>query len=283
MDDLRLALPDQIPDVKFNLKSQEQFINDHGVIFEHWAAIPSPIGLKDRGEYRRPDTLDTFSSNGFIYRKIGEFTGIITSNQKDMKAIEGGLYDSSMARLIMPKFYLDNGKEIKLLPGDRIYAKHIELKVDNYQRVNYNQERGIDLLQFPAKDVSLLLDSTNTEYVYGIDFKLDGEGNVQWIKRNPGIDPETGDGRVYSIRYTYLAFWYVYQLLNEIRITNETVNKTPERMPYHVIIQREYVYHNRANASKQNTVKNSDRKVSKPTENIEPDQFEVKVNIDDIE
>ena len=43
-DDIKV-LPDAIPDIKFNLEAQEQFGNDKGVVFEHWAAIPSPIGL----------------------------------------------------------------------------------------------------------------------------------------------------------------------------------------------------------------------------------------------
>ena len=37
------------PEIKFNLDAQEKFAKSRGVVFEHFAAIPSPIGLKDRG------------------------------------------------------------------------------------------------------------------------------------------------------------------------------------------------------------------------------------------
>ena len=291
MDDRIKVLPDLIPDIKFNLKPQEQFVTDKGIVLTHWAAMPSPIGLKDRGEYRRSDAIDTISSNGFIYRKVGEFIGVIVGNQHSSQAIEGGIYDNSTARLILPKYYSQvcdgsEGKEIQLLPGDRLYAKDIELKVQNYQRAEYNSS-GIDRMQFPVKCVSMLLDSQNVDYQAGRHFSLNTDGNIEWIagQKNPGIDPETGKGRVYSIRYTYNAFWYVHQILNEIRVTNTEGSDKPERMPYHAVIQREYCYYNQTKGDPKESTnqKTTDRTVEKPKESISPNQYQVKVDIKNFE
>jgi hypothetical protein len=287
------VLPDMIPDVKFNLKAQEQFAKDKGIVFEHWAAIPSTIGAKDRGDYRRPDSLDTISENGFIYKKIGEFVGTIVGNSSKGKHSDGGIYDNSTGRLVLPKYYNKNcpsdKKEIKLLPGDRVYAKDVELKVPNYQKVQYDPKRP-DLLQFAASDVEFLSDSRNIEYTCGVDFKLDDEGNIKWIQggKNPGIDPETGKGRLYGIRYNYVAFWYIQQLINEIRITNTEGAETPARLPYHAVIQREYVYHNRKRGDSKDTDKKAtetERTNEPPKENVHPqdEQFEVKVEVRDFE
>lgn len=281
------ANPDKIFNVKFNLKSLEQFTNNRGVLVEHWSAIPSPIGLKDRGEYRRSDALDTVSENGFIYTKVGDFVGTIMGNShQNGKTAGQNIYDASNARLVLPKFYKDSDTEISLLPGDRIYAKNIELKVDNYQRAEYIPS-GSDYLQFPAKEVSILIDSQGKKYTYKRDFKINKDGNIQWYvgKKNPGIDVDTGKGRVYSIRYKYVAFWYISSLINEIRITNTDGADTPERMPYQANIQREYVYHNRTRGDvKENpTTVVSDRTVEKPVEKLNPNEYEIKVDVSNFE
>ena len=284
MSDRKKVLPDMIPNVGFNLKAQEQFAKDHGIVFEHYAAVPSPIGMKDRGDYRRPDSLDTIAENGFIYEKVGEFTGTILGNSKNHSDVEAGIYDQSTARLVMPKHYNESEKAIALLPGDRIYAKGLEVAVPNYQKVNYNA-KGVDILQFPVLCVDSVVDSNNKRYKQGVDFKITKDGNIKWIKgkNNPGIDPDTGKGRVYGIRYTYSAFWYIQRLINEIRITNKGTNKEPTRMPYHAVIQREYVYHNVLKNNPENKVEGKENKRTgpEPVESIDPNKYEVKVDIRD--
>lgn len=282
------AIGTTIKNVGFNLEAQDTFVKQRGIKLEHWVAAPSPIGMKDRGEYRRSDALDTISSNGFIYTKVGEFTGLIVSNSKNDSDIEGGLFEHSGARLILPRFYDTmcdkscKNKEISLLPGDRVYAKDVELKVANYQRADYNPN-GVDFLQFPVKNVQFLMDSFGNKYSQGKDFKVDKEGNIKWVagKKNPGIDPDTGKGRVYSIRYEYLAFWYVDAIINEIRITNEGDSGTPSRMAYHASIQREYVYHNRVkpDVTDVNKDKEDSRTNEAPKEKLDPNEYQVKVNM----
>lgn len=280
------AINTNVPNIGFNLKAQDNFVQQRGIKLEHWAAIPSPIGLKDRGEYRRSETLDTFSSNGFIYKKMGEFTGVIVSNSKHDAQTDGGILDVAGARLVLPRYYDpckgEDKKEIAMLPGDRIYAKNIELKVSNYQRVEFVPGQ-VDFLQFPAKTVSFCIDSLGNEFKFGKDFKLDKDGNIKWVtgKKNPSIDPDTGKGRVYSVRYEYLAFWYVESLINEIRITNDDTANEASRMPYHVSIQREYVYHNRVKPAKTdiNSNKEDSRTNQGVVEQLDDNEVQVKVNM----
>lgn len=275
-----------IPDIKFNIEAQEQFGKDKGVVFEHWAATPSPIGRKERGDYRRPDALDTISENGFIYSKVGEFTGTILGNSHSNKqgVAEGGIFDDSTARLMIPRKYNDCDKDISFLPGDRVYAKDIALKVENYEEGEYRPNSS-DYLQFPAKCVSRLIDSRGKEYAENTHFIINKDGNLKWLvgKENPGIDPETGKGRIYGIRYQYIAFWYIQRLINEIRITNTNTSSEPARLPYHAIIQREYVYHNRkrGNSKNSNDKNKTKRTVRQPQEKINPSEPEVKVDIRD--
>ena len=279
------ALSFPLVDVEFNITSQEQFINEKGILFEHWAAIPSPIGLKDRGDYRRSDALDTMSSHGFIYKKVGEFNGILVNNTKRDRSGDGGIYDAANSRLVLPRNYTSTCRDktdISLLQGDRIYAKTIELKVDNYQRAEYNPD-GTDYLQFPAREVQILMDSKGIEYHCGKDFVISENGNIRWLtSHNPGIDVETGKGRVYSIRYSYVAFWYVLELINEIRVTNQGPTNTPARLPYQATLQREYVYHsiNRPDDKNKNPKQESSRTNEAPVDRqLSDENYDVKVDV----
>lgn len=292
--------PMDLEQISFNLEKQDQFIQSHGVSFIHYRAMPSPIGLKDRGEYRRSDSLDTISENGFIYTKCGEFDGVILGNSKGKTPSEGGMVDTSEARLTLPRYYNedseeDAGERIHLCPGDRIFLKNVpkeEKNVVNYQRVQYNPN-GDDFLQFPATCVEAIVDSLGKSYKEGVHFKVtntkDNFGNIRWIngKGNPGIDPDTGKGRVYSIRYRYEAHWYVARILNELRIgrVTEGNERKETRMPYQVLIQREYVYHNRNRGDSKDTPKENETSRTKPEpeESIDPNKYQVKVNVNNFE
>ena len=288
--------PSDLEQISFNLDKQDQFVKSHGVCFVHFKAIPSPIGLKDRGAYRRSDSLDTISENGFVYTQDGEFDGVVLGNNKQIKDVEGGIYDYSTARLTLPRFYNEDSdisanERIHLVQGDRIYLKNVtqeEKDVVNYQRVEYNPD-GVDFLQFPATEVEILMDSMGNRFKYKVHFTIDKNGNIKWIdgKKNPGIDPDTGQGRVYGIRYRYEAHWYVSAVINELRIGNVTTGgqRRDSRMGYQVMIQREYVYHNRNRGDSKDTSQNTetDRTRQEPDKNLDPNKFDVKVDINNFE
>jgi hypothetical protein len=280
-----------LPEMSFDLTKNDQFVRSLGVAFTHYRAIPSPIGLKDVGEFRRTDSIDVFQENGFIYKACGEFIATFVSNSSNTKTVEGGMYNQSSARIIMPRFYDANSpshpnEEINMAVGDRIYIKDLEVSVINYQRVEYNPNFS-DYLQYPALCVEFLIDSRGVEYQEGVHFSLDKNGNIKWKAgaKNPGIDPDTGKGRVYSVRYKYNAHWYVASIPNEVRITNVTTENTrqPARMPYHIQVQREYVYHTtpRKDDSENPRQTEPSRKISKPIQKIPVDDYQVRVNIGD--
>lgn len=241
----------------FDLLKQDAFVTSLGIDFQHMKALPSPIGLKDRGEYRREDGIDVISSNSMLYFCAGTFTATMTDNTRDGKRIEQGLLDPSQSRLVLPRFYnknatSDSPDRIYLSVGDRVYLsdKNADTRVPNFHEMSY--EENIDNVpMFPIWEMDKtcpVIDSTGVIYGLGTDFCITKAGNIKWLSggRNPGIDPDTGKGRVYSVRYVYRAFWYVVALPKEVRITNVTEGgvRRPERMPEHAIIVREYVYHN---------------------------------------
>lgn len=286
-----------VPQVSFNLEEMDAFITGQGVQFIHQKGIPSPIGLKDRGDYRRSNELDVQASNGFLYKESGCFTAVILGNSKNRVELDAGYMDASQARITLPRFYNEknyaDGKRIYLAPGDRIFIrdKTIDTKVANFQRVEFENDRD-NICQFPICCVEYLIDSLGKEYHQDRDFKITQDGNIRWLSngRNPGIDPDTGKGRVYSIRYQYEAHWYITQIYNEVRIGNVTKDgvRKEERFPYHAEIVREYVYHNRTNGQETKTnpkLVKEDKKNEQPepSNDITPNKPFIRVSMSDIE
>lgn len=275
----------------FDLNRLENFVTSLGVDFFHYRATPSPIGQNDRGDYRRNDGVDTITSNGMIYRCAGKFTATMTDNSREQKRSAGGIIDPSESRLVMPRFYnktgVADGDRIYLMPGDRLYLAdpNADVLVSNAHKMDYQSDIDNEPMFPIVKIEDKIVDSRNIEYTQGVDFCLTKEGNIRWQSggKNPGIDPDTGKGRIYSVRYLYKAFYYIIALPKEVRITNITVGgvRTPQRMPYYAVIVREFIFHNQNRGDKlnQNSPKVPERADEAPKQAINPNKFQVPVDM----
>lgn len=279
----------------FDLDRLEAFVKGLGVQYLHYKAMPSPIGKNDRGDYRRNDGVDTITSNGMLYFLGGKFTATMTDNSRERMRGAAGTLDPSESKLVMPRFYdtpagsdpCQTGERIYLLPGDRIYVanpKVDDLVVDAHE-IDYVPDTPNEAM-FPVVIIERIVDSQNIPYVAGVDYILTSDGKIQWIDggKNPGIDPATGKGRIYSIRYRYRAYWYITQLPKEVRITgstNENGDSEPTRAAYHAIAQREYIYHNQNKGGKTNQLKPTEPKRTQqnPVEPQNPSKYSVPVDI----
>jgi hypothetical protein len=279
----------------FDLDRLEDFVTGLGVQFMHFKGIPSPIGQKDRGDYRRNDGVDTITSNGMIYKCAGKFTATMTDNSRQRNRGEAGILDPSESKLVMPRFYDKNqegdaeGDRIYLSPGDRIYVAdpEVDVLVSNPQKMDFISNVD-NVAMFPICKLELpIIDSRNQEYVEDIDYCITKDGNIRWLAggNNPGIDPDTGKGRIYSIRYLYRAYWYITVLLKEVRVTRITENgdRSAERMPYHAIAVREFMFHNQNRGDDQNQLKPKDpkRTVQEPVDSTNPSKYVVPVEMSD--
>lgn len=269
-----------------------------GADFKHYKAMPSPIGQNDRGDYRRSDGVDTITSNGMLYTCAGVFTATMTDNSREQKRSTGGILDPSESKLVLPRFYNvagnsapATGSRIYLAPGDRIYYSdpNADDRVANYHKMDY-QPNVDNIPMFPIYQLDgPIVDSLNRTYSCGADFEITSDGNISWIAggNNPGIDPNTGKGRIYSVRYLYKAFYYIVALPKEVRITNVTAGgvRGPERMPYHAVIVREYIFHNQNRGDKlnQNKSKAPERVSPIVEQSINPNKFVIPVDMNTIE
>jgi len=284
-----------INEQSFDLNRLDIFVTSLGVDFMHYKAMPSTIGQSDIGDYRRSDGVDTITSNGMLYQFGGIFTATIVDNQRQENRNDGGIYDPSQSRLIMPRFYnnavLADGPRIYLAPGDRVYIAdpNADTQVANYEKMEFNPNFD-NITMFPISTIDgNIIDSKNQTYQPNIDFIITASGNIKWLSNgnNPGINPETGRGNIYSVRYLYRAFWYVTTILKEVRITNITAGniRSPQRMPFEAIVTREYLYHNKNKGDTSNPLKpkTPSRTQEAPTIPQNPNQYYIPVDMSNIE
>jgi hypothetical protein len=239
--------------VSYDIDGFNDLLRSHGITFIHYKAIRCPVGLQEKYDTRRSHGDHSGCSNGFIYSSAGEITGFFSSNRMESKLIDQGVLDDSTAIVSLPTNYDGTNDPVFIVPYDRFFIKDMPASVSNWELVQYSGS-GIDRLQFQALSMSdNIVDARGNVYFLNQDFQL-FDGQIKWIPggQAPGWNVELNKGVVYSVRYQYQPFFYVIRLLHEIRVARvdnflggpnpDNSNAPLARLPYQVVLQREYVF-----------------------------------------
>ena len=227
----------------------DDFVNAHGITLVHWKSMRCPIGLKSRTDVRRTDEDHSGCSNGFIYTLAGKFFASFGGNNSKLTQYDPGLLTGATVTITPPRFYLDKpDKSVLLLPFDRLYLEEESIVVHQWELFEAH-EMGVDKFRFPIVEVIDLVDNLGRRYDNN-DFRVQ-DGKLFWSGTNrPGVDADTGKGRVCVVRYSYRPFFYVQTLLHEIRVaTVEALDGSMQvvRMPQSALLQREFFFEKSAN------------------------------------
>jgi hypothetical protein len=232
--------------VSFDPQAFDNFIKSQGIYVTHYRAVPDPTGMASKGDLYAANSSRS-NSDGFLFYKAGVCQILFTVNNKMYNIqVEGGI-SSSSAFATFPRYYDDGNNEVIIHPYDRLYLKDVDVKVSDFQFVEANST-GVDRLQYPAVEVEHLVDANGIIYKQDQDFEITNDGNIKWLtQKRPGTNIKINKGTIYSIRYRYVPFFVVNQLVHEIRISQvsdpETFDRSVQRMPYAANILRENVFH----------------------------------------
>lgn len=224
----------------------DSLVRDHGVLLEHFIALPCPQSDKNINNIRS-NHVDHNCDNGFYYSCAGTFLGIMTSNSKNNRFQAEGIIDSSTCYIIVPRFYEKNGETVYFSPYDKIYVadrQYKEVLVPNFETVEASTT-GVDRLRFPACKVTHIIDKNGQpSYAKDIDYTVGKDGNIQWLSQNrPQFNAVLQEGGVYAVRYLYRPYFYIASVEHEIRLAkvldNETDDKTVVRLPQYIRCIRE--------------------------------------------
>jgi hypothetical protein len=232
--------------VSFDGAAFDDVVRDHGVKFVHWRSMRCPVGMIDKHSDRRPHPHHQNCSNGFVYTRAGDITGLFTSNNNKIDQNDIGGIDGGTAQVTLPREYDDSDEEVQIAPYDRLYLAEDIITVPQQQLVEAHVT-GRDRLLRPIVKVLDLLDATGK--TYGPDDYSIVDGQIVWRNGGPGYDAETGRGTIYSIRYTYRPYWYVDRVIHQIRVAQveDGVDRRVMRMPQSFVIQREYIFEKEEN------------------------------------
>lgn len=230
--------------VGFDVAKFDEFIRSQGVQFVHWRAMRCPVGMVDPDDVRRPHPHHEDCSNGYIYTKAGTVTCGFLGNSKESRYEDYGRADGSTVNIVLPRFYdmPDGGcfgdQPVEVAPFDRLYLKEEAIVVPTWHTFAAHAS-GVDRLWFPAVSVTDLVDANGARYAQDIDFTL-RQGQIHWVsQRRPG------KGVVCSVRFRYRPFWYVRNLVHEVRVAqaeDDFGDRTLQRMPQGAVLQREYFF-----------------------------------------
>jgi len=276
VEDILTTIPQER--ISFDNDAFDAMLRSQGVKLVHYQAMRCPVGMTALDDNRRPHEDHAGCTNGFIYKKVGVITALFVGNSKHKNPSDLGYWDGSTVQVSFPRYYdqaedcpADDKQEIFVAPFDRFYLHEESIVVPTWQ-LFLHHESGIDRLKYPPIKVQALMDSQGISYTEGADFVM-FSNQLKWIGRQPseqmtvgpglttalapdGTDPtdiaginiqNSGDstrGSVCSVRYLYRPFWYVGQIIHEIRVTQETNaygDRSLKRAPQQVMLHREYV------------------------------------------
>jgi hypothetical protein len=242
--------------VSFDTDAFDNAIRAHGVPLIHYVALPCPVGLVDLSDNRKPHPDHEGCTNGFIYEEAGKITGLFIGNSKHKNLSDAGFWDDSTVQASFPREYDGTCTPLFVAPFDRFYLAEPTLTVVTWQRYIHS-ETGIDRLKFPVEQVMAFKDSNGGVYKQDDDFVVQ-HGLIRWVGRQPAplldVGPGYGGrstvkGAVCAVRYTYRPWFYVGQMMHELRVAQVTEttkgNRSIEKMPQSVLLHREYVTTNK--------------------------------------
>lgn len=230
--------------VSFKVDAFDGAIRSQGVRLVHFRAMRCPVGLGDIYDTRRPTHDHAGCSNGMVYTEAGEVTATFMGSGNADKLLDTGLADGSSAQVTMPRHYDGTETEISIARFDRIYLAEQVVLVPTWQLFEATMV-GREKLKYPVEVVEDLMDAAGRKYQVDADFVVEG-GFIVWVgDRRPTYDPSLSKGQVCAVRYLYRPFWYVKQLLHEVRVAQaenaQNIRKV-HNMHKSMVLQREYLF-----------------------------------------
>jgi len=254
---------------------QDNFLIQNGVLFDHYKAVPCVLGQTVEGDIRHSHNHDfegntnVHCENGFLYCFAGQVWGVFTNKSKQMAYIPAGFYGSSSAMLTFNRYYRGTTKIASFTEYDKLIPCECpkEFFHSNFEKVTHSMT-GVDRTQFQITEIEYVTDSDGKFYNEGIDFKIDSQGHIAWIPggKQPGWNNVADKPKLISVRYKYKPYFYVKQMMHEIRIFPQMNaydgSYSMQKMPMQAQVQADYIFLN--NRTEQDV---PDAEINAPTGN----------------
>lgn len=230
--------------VRYDPAAFDMILRSHGVLMEHWRAVKCPIGITDRFDARNHGDHDC--SNGFLYEHAGDVTVFFSGNGAHASLEELGFIDGSTTQITIPRFYDNSDRQVLVQHYDRFFLKEAVAVSVNTQLVEAHIT-GKDRLQYIPTFIETVIDANGVKYSDN-DFTVDKHALVWTGSHRPQFDAKLEHGTIYSVRYHYQPFWYVKNIVHEVRVCrlydHAAQKEIVVRLPFALTLQREFMFEN---------------------------------------
>ena len=217
-------------------------IASYGIRLEHSkiTLCPNFVGNLDSNEHQLGCEL--CGGSNFVHFDAQEIWGVFSQNALVENFFAQGFWDRGSALLTVPT-HLEKGENFP------IYISYFDKVIlldfkERFYEVLHKSDGDKDILKYEALDINYLR-TTEKEYHYHKDFKLNDEGNIIWISPNrPKYNLEQEMGEIFTVSYLRRPVYRVVELLHEGRYSQfhfkEKYRKTV-RYPQQVLIKKDFL------------------------------------------
>ena len=237
-------MPLYLPDPSIKGISYDQLLNQRGIRFIHYKAIPCMNVESTSFQAHQPD-CEFCDDSGIIYYEAKEIWGIFQGNSIEKTFEAHGVWEVGTAVVTFPTEYPD-GTQADFNTFDKLEMPDFTVRLWEHKGYEPRPDE-IQELRYPVQKVeyaSSITDNVQTFYQVGVDFNVTPEGGIQWIEgKQPDYSNVLERGEVIGWAYFAKPVYVVMQSLRELRVTQELINgvKTARRLPQQILVKRDFM------------------------------------------
>lgn len=183
----------------------------------------------------------TLCENGMIHFGTIQCWAVFQQDQLTKAFFREGVFDPGQALMTFPSITEDQREHIIVAYFDRITLLDQE---ERFQQLLNKSDGDMDYLRYKALRVLHCMDRRGNVYSEGSHFKINTDGNLEWLAgaARPRYNTEEGIGESFTISYTFRPVYRVLDMLHEGRYSQKYAGagKTTTRFPQTVVIKKDY-------------------------------------------
>lgn len=217
-----------------------KLVATHGirVRLERTTICPNFIGNVDSMQH---DPNCVMCENGVVHFGDIECWAVYQQNPLTKAFYREGIFNPGQALMTFPSITEDKKEPIIVAYFDRVTLLDQE---ERFQQLINKSEGDVDLLRYKTLKVLHCVDRRGNEYSEGSHFKINSDGNIEWLPgaKRPNYNTQEGIGEVFSISYIFRPVYRVLDILHEGRYSQKFVGqgREPTRFPQTVLIKKDY-------------------------------------------
>jgi hypothetical protein len=235
--------PSNTPDPSIYTQGFDQLLNNRGIHFTHYRAVPCP-NMKSMDDNNHHPLCPHCDGSGILYYRPKTIVGVLVSNSVEKQFEYNGVWEAGTCVITFPAEYAD-GEQADFSLYDKLVVEDYTVRL--WEKKQYEpRPGGLQQLRYPIANIENLItadDTVVTEFKEGEDFNI-VNGLIEWVPgKEPGYDDLTGIGDVFAVSYFAKPIYVVLQPMRELRVTQQMMSdgtKIARRLPQQVVAKRDY-------------------------------------------